>query len=315
MVTGGDRIAVACIFCLLVVNALGCAQSPKSPTLDEYGSPPTYDDLVERQNTRVASIERFWTFVSLELKWIDEDGDARTEVGAGNFIFERPDRAALTFEKLGEVYFWAGSDEDRFWLFEGGESSVGYVGRNANAFSPCADPLPFTAHPSELLDLFGILELPTSEELDSDELVVGASDEWNAWVVTIPGRFSGRRVYFEPEEWLPIRVELIDPVDERVLVASDLANYTPLAMETLPRFAAPVVPTRMVVAAGGSQDGGYVRMTGREPADSPKARSFNPRVFSFEAVRRNMRPKRLVILDAACPDPALELGDGASSGG
>ena len=273
---------------------VGCETGP-GPKGD-LGPAPDYETIAAGQNDRVDRIEAYWATASVELQWTDEQGQRRTENGDGYLIFMPPDRTALSVTKLGETYLWAGSDAERFWLFEGGDADRAYIGRTENAFQPCAEPLPLAVHPSELLDLLGVFRFPAEDGR------VREADALGAWVVHVPGMYSSRQVYLDPATLLPVRVDLLDAVTGRPLVTAELEAYGRLNQRERPTSQQPLVPTRLTIR--NPQTGDSARIWVREPADRPPNRPLNEQLFSFEAVRATMRPDEVVVLDAGCANPA-----------
>ena len=66
------------------------------------------------------------------------------------------------------------------------------------------------------------------------------------------------------------------------------------------------VPVRAEVRSGESRGEGLVRLSLQQPADVPPGHTqIKPALFDFDAIRRNMRPREVVVLDAQCDVPAL----------
>src|SRR5690606_7570193 len=111
----------------------GC-QKPKGPIVppnllpppvQNQASLPTYSELIDRYNARLEGLGRVWASTDVEMRWRDAKGKERFEKGDGKFLYVRtdadaatPDNVAVTVEKLGKTLLWAGSDADRFWLFD-----------------------------------------------------------------------------------------------------------------------------------------------------------------------------------------------------
>ncbi|MFW5653549.1 MAG: hypothetical protein ACOC0P_05845 [Planctomycetota bacterium] len=343
LVTRGMMIAVMALVVLLPLSGCRKDRDPGNGTgalaPDDFIMPdtPTYAEFVAAQNGRVEAIGDFWSRVSLRAEWEDEEGEQYREEGEGHLILRIPWQTSLTVGKVGEIGYWAGSDEEHFWMFDSvdNDNSVAFVARNENAFNACSRPLPLAVHPLEVVDLLGLSELPRSMPIDlgriegdaavgrdasadgtdlstdSAQPAVLVDAEARAWGVTIAGAFSIRRLWFNADDgdYLPDRVELINPTDNAVLAVAELTDYVALDALGLSPANQPRVPTRIWVTPGGADvdpDRNYIRLTLADPADRPAARrAINPGVFEFSVIQRQMSPDRIEVLDAECPEPAL----------
>jgi len=295
---------------------------------------PAYAEVAARQNERVGRITHFWSAADFTMQWRDDEDKLRTETGEGYLMFVPPRRTGLVFKKLSETYLWLGSDEERFWLFAGGEDSVAYVGRHENAFDPKADPLPMTIQPTELADLLGVFPFPDPAATEGEGIRVERpaslilhtatgrkvrTPNVTGWLVRIDGPWGERRVYLDPQTYQPIRVELVGRGTGRVAAWSELAEYKPVYGDTYADGNFPLVPTRMVFhqgepfrldqeeALGLLKQGEPVAVIElRGPRDTPSSGDWNPAMFSFEAIEKRMRPRERVVLDARCANPAVK---------
>lgn len=302
--------AVWGVLAIVLAVAVGCPPDRETQIENEAGPPfdpaASYARIAARQNERVGRIKSFWANATVELSWLDDEGEHHSENGHGQLIFDERGRTALTFTKLGEVYLWFGCDETRFWMFEGGDARRAYLARNENAFSACSEPLPIAVHPAELVDLLGMFLLPEggAGALARSDPPVGIEWSGEFVIVTLASRWSNRRVFFDPDDALPKRVELIDPATGRIVATSALSMYTNMEVRELPPGLLPDVPMRVVIndSAGTST----MRLTMRSPRDRPPGSDpINPGVFDFNAVALSMRTRTRIILDRNCPEPAV----------
>ncbi len=269
------------------------------------GPPPTYRELAERHNARIADIVGFYTRANVEVSWVDEQGEKQNEVGEGNLIFIRPDQVALTFEKVGKVYLWIGGGPERSWMLWGGDVSRAYIARNGNILNAQCDEFPISLLPAELVDLYGVFDLPP-EPVEGAMVTVSGDEQRQAWVVTAPARWCYRRVWLAVGDGRPQRVELFDPGSGRIWASSELAEYKEMEVRGVAPGRQPFVPTRVEVRSGPSKSQGVVRLTLFNPADAPAGRSeIKAALFDFDAIRRNMRPQEVIVLDSRCDRPAL----------
>lgn len=293
--------------CLLLASATGCDESTKTvdltPDVPRVVLPP-YDTLAAAQNNRVASINRFWTSASFNLHWRDQDGDRHVDQTDGYIILEPPQKTAVSLTKAGENVFWIGSDEEMYWMFEGGDAPRAFVGRNENAFSPDSEPLPMSFHPLEMTDLLGFVEFP--DEFSDARIELTDAPQYNAYAVTIPGPFSLRCVYIDRESGLPTRVELLSHWTREVMAWSELDTYTNMDLDDVRQDLEPMVPTRIVLRVAGSRADEYVRIgIHGQPMDRRSRGRWTNDVFRYNRIARIMSPKERIVLDAKCENPAF----------
>ena len=104
----------------IIIGALFWVGCESTPTVDHSSpptDPPTYAEIADLNNHRVRQLQKTWSYGVLELRWEDEQGSHSEPQVDVEMWFELPDMSALRVDKLGEVFFWAGSDERRFWVF------------------------------------------------------------------------------------------------------------------------------------------------------------------------------------------------------
>ncbi|MBL1216173.1 MAG: hypothetical protein D8M59_01610 [Planctomycetes bacterium] len=308
-------MTVICLLAaVLLVGVAGCnGLGDKDVPADDAIVIPTYEELAASQNGRVGKITSYWARGTFEVKWREADGSTRTEIGDGHLVFKPPNRIALTLSKLGEEFLWAGCDDERFWLFLGGDDSIGYVGRNENVSHPAADLLPLPVHPLDLLELLGLFALPdASNPADrlppTPEVVLGH-----------PGRFGLRynwdqheRPYrfasFNPDTLLPDWVGFYVPGREPRRLSASLTQYASMSIVGLNPGEYPKVPEWVEI--NDDDHRGWIRLSLRDPSDrTGSGREINNRLFDYKTVKRKMRPGTVVVLDARCPVPAVPLGE------
>jgi len=301
------RCLILSMMLSVFIVSVGCestgpkTSSETSITPIDPTTPPGYLELATVQNERVGKISTYWARSAFKLEWTEDD-ESHTEIGEGHLIFSLPNEVALSFGKVGETFLWVGSNDKLFWLFEGGDEAAAYVGRNENALHPLCERLPITVHPLDLLDLMGLFPLP--DPLAAPP-AVQPDVQYNAWFVVVPGRGADRRVYFEPENFFPIRIELLEPDTNEILIAADLSEYVRMDIKGLSIGTQPDIPEWIVVEDRLSNTS--LRLALRKPADRPPSRdAINTAVFNYDTVRKKMRPKEQIVLDTQCPNPAFK---------
>ncbi|MFG0274532.1 MAG: hypothetical protein ACF8QF_05705 [Phycisphaerales bacterium] len=300
--TGWARVAAAAC-ALLLLSLPACRSGPDAATPPVAAPPPAYEAIAEVYNARAARLERMWSRAVVQLRYLDEDGRRRSVQGEGHLQVIQPNRLALSAGKLGETLFWLGGDSERFWAFELGDASRASVGRHENVGRPCARSLAAPVHPLEALDLLGITALPASPA------PVAWSEDGQALVIEFPGRFGPQRVFVDPVDYLPTRIELLDPRDGAAAIVATLEQHERVSLAGSPGYN-PRVATRIVIEHPGSES--EVRLTLSDMTDGSGRGRLAEAVFAFESLLRAFRPDEIVVLDEACDRPAYAAAPGAT---
>jgi hypothetical protein len=143
----------------------------------------------------------------------------------GHLQIELPDRTALSVTKLGETYFYFGSDSDGYWWLDMSDpdSKVALYGLHAEATPELVDELGLPVHPRELLDLFGITPLPGEAAGQGAPGRVDWDGQRGLLRVQTAGMWGERVMWLDPVLFAPQRVELRGPRG-RVRAECDLAR-------------------------------------------------------------------------------------------
>lgn len=276
-----------------VAAAAGCQQRAIMPSdlmperADSTGVVPGYNELVDRYNVNLRGIDRLWASTDVELAWRDEEGDRHFEKGDGKFLFVSPRNVAMTVEKLGKTYVWAGSDEERFWLFER-QKDYAYVGRHEHVGKACAEPLPLPVHPSTVPHLLGLLPLERVEGAEPRVQVIEGYP-----VIEPPG--LALRIMLDPATARPVRIDLLDGLGRAVIV-SRLRGHRPVRVEGVADDELPGVPESADLVVIGQE----ARVTLKLDRPTVDPSRIQARAFDFESLVKALKPKRLVELDAGC---------------
>lgn len=297
------RIGVV-IAALAIVLAGGCRATPTIATRPDRPA-PTYEEVAAVWNARTERLGRLWARAVVQVRYLDEDGDRRSVQGEGHLQLIQPGRLALSAGKLGETLFWLGGDEERFWAFELGDASRVSVGRHENVGRPCAASLAAPVHPLEAIDLLGVATLPSRGVGDADPAVTW-SDDGLVRVETV-GRFGPMRLFLEPDDMLPVRIELVDPRDDSAAIVATLENHERVSLTGSPGYN-PRVASRVVIEHPGSES--EVRLTLSDMNDGSGRGRLADAAFTFESLLRAFRPDEVVVLDASCEHPAFALAPG-----
>lgn len=288
----------------------------------------SYREAASRYNRHVSGLERLWSRSVVEVSWIEDDGDRRSEQGEGHFVFVPPRRVALSVGKLGKTILWAGSNDERYWLIDNQGDGVAYVGKHptVEVVGPSGEaemrgPLPFK--PDDVPFLLGLRPLPLDEhqaEAPAEEATgqeagqataqataqaegqttgrAVARADHRAYVVTPPG---GRvRLHLEPERMLPIRVELYD-AEGNLAARSELSEHERLDQVGTPVHTWPMLATEALLRPADPDRPGRV-----DPDQhlrlilsglTADARKIKDQAFDFDTLLRVYEPAEVTPLD------------------
>jgi hypothetical protein len=301
-ILAGGRRSVLGLLLLTVVMVGGCRKPvdilpatflpdgsvgvPEEPT-------PPYSEVVHRYNDGVRYVDRLWSETRVQMRWRDDRGRARMEQGDGKLLFIRPDRLALTVEKLGRTYLWTGSDDERFWMFDNQEN-VAFVGHHRNVGRACMSPMPLPVHPSVVPFLMGWMPLDPGGWVG-----VGGEPEveWLRGHYLVEPPELRLRLLLDPRTLRPVRVDLTDELGRSVVIAQ-LSEYASLEIDGLPQDQWPTVATRADLFVVGEE----ARMTLelRRQSDGVRGNRIASQAFDFDVLVRAHRPREVVRLDADC---------------
>ena len=254
---------------LIAVALAGCGGPPKVDEAIPEGDPPSYAEIVEANNARVALLDRLWSRTVVRVDYVDRDGRDRSEQVEGHLQFVAPRRFLMTFTKLGELYFVIGSNEELYWWIQLGDEKQATVGRYDAADDRPDARVDLPVHPLDLIELLAIRPLPADATPET---------AWSPGVlvrVDLPARWGTRRLLIDPATLEPARVELRDPTGE-LAAASDLTRYMDVIVERDEAGPTPRVPQRFWVEA--PESGVSIKVDLYEPETAegrPRARSFD----------------------------------------
>jgi len=288
------RSPVLFLMTLVAVGLVGCAGTgpPAADRAIPEGDPPTYAEVARAYNARVTLLDRLWSRTVVRVDYVDKDGRDRSEQVEGHLQFIAPRRFLMTFNKLGELYFIIGSNEDVYWWIQLGEEKMATVGRyDADDDRPDAH-VDLPVHPLDLIELLAIRPLP------EDVAPPTAWSESGLVRVDLPARWGTRRLLFDPETLEPSRVELWDR-SGTLAAASDLTRYLDVIVERDEPGPTPRVAQRFWVEAPESRVS--IKVDLYEPETSER-RPFD-RSFVFER-----------LIDAYRVDDIRWIGEDAHAG-
>ncbi|MEM6750245.1 MAG: hypothetical protein AAF612_07225 [Planctomycetota bacterium] len=292
-----ERIVLVIAGALLVSLVAGCPTTPPPTPTDELAvptaPPPSYAELVAVYNRRASNLSSFTAYATVKLDWVERDDDGelqdRHEFGDARLIFRAPLEVALTVEKVGKLLLWAGSDGERFWVIDAAsdDERVAHLGAVRVARTADTDPLRMSA--ASAPDLLGMRPLPP---LVAEPPVIEAVAGGYRFVRPD----DAVRITVSPEDWSPVRVEVLDdagwPVVRSELsgnVTAKLNQVDPARWPSLPKTA-----TVRPIRPDGEPDSSRMELVIAR-IDARKA--VRDDWFDFDALVNALRVDEVVDLD------------------
>jgi len=292
-----DRL-VGVTLTVVLIASIGCHRPDTLTTADGFISPLTpaditYAELAERYNAAIEPVDALWSRADIEIEWFEIDGDGdrqyRSESGNGKFIMRRGDErtdTAMTVEKLGKIYLWAGANQTHYYLFDrvDGDNKTLYVGEHANTGRRKAFPLP--VHPSAVPILLGLEPLPVDGLNQSATTIDRYGDQY---LLDFP--MMGCRMLIDPVTFRPTRVDLTDRAGYSILTAKLSGRLEVEADRALP--SPPLICDKAEVYVSGYES----RFTLDFQSATTSTRRINDRMFDLNALKEALKPDRVIDLD------------------
>ena len=273
---------------LLLLTACDPAQR-----IDTTQEPPPYDALAARHNAHVAHLDRVWARASVRVFFRTEAGKWKTETGEDSTLMLRPPSdAALALGKLGKTAFWAGCNQELYWLFDTYDTHTVWYGRNdpegPQFEGDAAFPLPI--HPAQFFDLLGLSPLPVGS-LPAPVV----SWDGDLYRVDLPGQ--NRTVWLDPRTALARRVELRD-AQGQPRVRAELTGDTRVELGNKPRPQWPRIADRVEAQILGEEATLtlWIKDATDAAGDAKKSRALET-AFDFPRLLSALRPQRAINLD------------------
>ena len=268
---------------VLTLVLSGCSSTSKVD-VSKLGPPPSTQELAERHNERIRSLDTLWARVSVRAKGVYDDGETYEEQGEGHLQIARPDRVSLAIGKLGETYFVFGANAESYWSFNlaDGDHKVMLAGEMNRVTRGKASALGLPVHPSELIGLSG---------LSSIDMATAGGTRWRedgkAVGLRVPAQWGSMLFWFDPDDSLVVQTQAFDEFDELIATA-ELTRYKDAIV---PGSLPVLVPGKIEITTPG--DEGFVRIELSEP----QRRDIRAMVFQPERLERNYRVDEVINLD------------------
>lgn len=278
----------------------GCGSTPKQsapgPLVSRPGPAPSIDAVVKAQNQRVDGLSTLWARHTLRVSGKLANAKLDKEEAEGHFQLILPRKVAITVTKVGETYFYLGSNDELYWWLDLTEAKRGYFGRHALATTTTVDRFGIPVHPLDLIELMAIT--PIDENLLKKPGAVSApkwsSDGQLLWY-DAPARDATKRVLVDPKSLIPAFVELLDN-NGKVIVRAELSNYLDISSRSKPT-ARPRIPTRVTIDVPRSDLKILINLY------DPETRTPKPVAFDFAYLAKTAYPiNALEDLDKAAAE-------------
>ncbi len=275
---------------LIIFGALlgvGCESASIVDRSSPPTDPPSYAEIADLNNHRVSQLQKTHSYGVLEIRWEDERGIHSEPQVDVEMWFDLPDLSAIRVDKLGEVFFWAGSDERRFWAFslldKNDKTAIIRDRRDDRGGEAITF---FGIQPKSLLELMGLRMLPDPGPGDH---VVVYDPEYDGWSIEGLGENGNVRIVFDIDTLLPHRIELRSP-DGELLIYSTLSKYDSVALPGISLLSFPRSPMWIdVVDVAG---GGFAKIHLNEMTGMVVDQPFD-RVFDLDRLMRTFAPDRV----------------------
>ncbi len=273
----------------------GCAGKPGFDSERPPDPPPTYAEIAAAHNSNIERLRHVHATGQIELWWSDESGRYHEPCRAQLWL-DLPRKTALRMEKFGEVLMWLGSDDQRYWFFDGldREETVLYVGDH-DAARLVPHRVALVTNPFVLLDLMALVPLP--KPCGPADPAVAYDADHDAWRVQVPGLGGRIRVYFDRSTRRAKRVEALAE-DGTVVATSDLGRYESVEQTGVAPLDRPKFPTKVDILLPPGDDRVMLAVEGPQS-------TTNARVFELDRLIQALRPDRVVEVR---PDAADDGG-------
>lgn len=249
----------------------------------------TYREVAEGYNATVAQFDKLFLRTYVRLAWQETDGEGntsyRSEAGDGKIMYASPGNTVLTVEKLSRVYLWAGSNDERYWLFDQIDESnkVAYIGRYDASGTGDARMLPIPFRPDAVPYLLGLVALDPA--LDSPVY------RYDGQYLIEPAGMR-LRMLIDPATSRPTRVDLLN---ERgwSLVTCKLTGQFGVEVEGVPSQRWPSVCDDAELFVSGQASNMSIELI--HATTNP--RRVRDRLFDLDVLMGSLKPDVVVDLD------------------
>lgn len=236
-------------------------------------------------------LQRLHGWGIVELRWTDAEG-AHFEQGDMDFWMDGPDRLAVRISKLGDSYFWMGTDGTDAWIFDLSErprrlmvdsmAKVRAAGQQVGPWLSIMDTVRMMRA--------GLGSLPPPPQEDVLTLETGDNSTW--WLTFHDVADEARRVrlHVDSDTWRPLQLELFNANGTRgITVGSRSSRTKRVDIPNRSSLASPIVSAVMDVRDETAADTlarfvfeGLTTDLSEEPLE---------RLFDLDTLRESLRPE------------------------
>jgi|GEM_PF-652796 len=249
------RLLLGCLP-LLCLFLSACTGTQKKIDITKLPPPPSYAELASAYNARVAPLETLWARTNVQVVQRTARGRETRDQGEGFLQLQRPRRLALQLGKIGETFFYLGSNETVYWWFDmlDRDNRRATLGRHEDATPEVIARFGVPLHPLDLLDVLPVTPLPEA----------GGSVAWRAdgraYRVRIPAR-SGEKLLDLHPSTLALMGAAVRARTGELLLTAEVQGERNVTLPTgLP---GPSIPFRYVIDLPGIE--AQVRMSVWDP--------------------------------------------------
>ncbi len=237
----------------------------------------SYTAIAESFNRRIARLDgKLKAECRVLVRRMDDEGEHLDRCDAKLAIM-LPNRLRFSATHLGVSgpLFWAGSNEEHYWLFDLREDKRLYFGRHDQYEDKAADELQLPVHPRQLPRLLGLLPLADEPAQPPDVAV----DEGR---YVIESNAEGWRMALDAETFAPQRVELLNEQGETAAVAI-LSQPAAVEIEDAPPDGRTKVSSHIEIFRPGGADTIELRLSEIGLSNY----GFKDAWFDFDALRKH----------------------------
>jgi hypothetical protein len=286
----------------LIMLAMGtaCSSTPRAQPnpwfeADPASPAPEYSLIAGWYNQRIHNLTRLQSPVSVVIDSRRNEGGGSREQLEGLLLVQRPREVALRLDKLGQSVAYLGSNDHAYWWMNlADKPPVVYVGSHLRARRQDADRFGLPVHPTEFIELLGIVPLPEAAPPAQAAPPVAWNRSGDALIITLPSRWGTRRIWLAPQTFDPQRIELRS-ADGTLHAAADLKRPVPVNIDTSPGRPARL-PSQIELSMPQSQTVVYLILS--EPT-SP--RTIRARAFDLVPLMQAYNLGEFIDLDAGKP--------------
>lgn len=264
---------------------------PGIPAVADAKKAPPYSEVAARFNANTANLHQLFAPVTVRIRYSDKDGTEHNEQGEGRLQIVQPDHVAMSIGKVGEVFFWLGSDSQRYWWLNlSGKPRSMYVGNHENYEKSQARRIGVVVAPLDLVRLLGIVPLPETgvTQMSADGKRIG--------IVTALDLGARQRTWIDPQTYLPTMIELFNAKGECELVA---ALSEPDGVDVKGTAVRPRVNTRVTIAHAATNS--QITLDLSDMQDG--AGRMVPDAFNPGELAKQLRAEKIYDLDAPPKTP------------